>query len=179
MHRKHWLFAIPLMLMLASPALGLPALGDVGKRLTLSANGSGMWLAEQGGASTWRGADLGGAVTLNLHQMLSVYVAYDHGFPFKGESGHLNFMRAMANLRVYPQIYTESKQRLFIGFGHSWWGAEDVTEAKSYEAQIVGTHELASRVYLFAMYSHGFAVDADAAPGRNFAKVGLNLKIAP
>lgn len=162
-----------------TPAGALPALSELGKNLTLSANASGMWLGREGGGSSWNGADIGGALTANLHEMFSVYAAYDHGFPFRKADPHMSFVRVAANLRVYPQRYGESDERLFVGLAKSWFGEADVKDAQTLDAQLTGTHKLGPRLFMFGMYSHAFAINPGLQADRNYAKVGLNLKLAP
>jgi hypothetical protein len=150
----------------AAHAQGNPIL-DLAGRVQFSANGSYMWFSPLGEATdNWRGADLGGAATLSLHQRLAVYAI--------GESrGHFNILRAMANLKIYPAHGSESDNTVFIGAGRGWFGTESVRELRSTEVQVVASHLFNDHLAGFGMYTHSFA-DAPATDF-DFLKVGFNV----
>lgn len=166
--------------LLIASAASAQTLYDVGARAKLSVNASGMWFAPMGGEDNWQGVDVGGAVTYNLHEKLSVFGAYDHGFPANTEDGHKNFARAMASLKVYPSDrWSESKNMVFLGCGRGWFGNDDVKAVGTWEAQVVASHKLTERLFLFGSYAHSFAVNPDVNADMDFCKAGLNFRLAP
>lgn len=165
------------VLMIAATNAQAQKLGDYRARLSLAANGSGMWFSRAGNVNNWNGIDVGGAATYNLHELFSVYGAYDHGFS-TNNAGQMNFARIIGNLKVYPgPTVRNTKNAIFIGAGKGWFGKHTVKDWNSYEAQVVVAHKIQPRAAVFGLYSHSFLTQG--GPDFDFLKLGLNLKLWP
>ena len=177
-----WFKYILVLVTLSIGTASAQPLTDWNKRLQVSANGSGMWFSQTGlETDNWRGGDLGGSLTYSLHKALSTYVTYDHGFPLDSEDGHKNFIRIVANLRVYPSSDISRTERsnygVFVGAGKGWFGGDGVKEFTSYEAQTVVARKIHPRAAIFGLYSHSFL--SGDVPGFDFMKFGLTTKLFP
>jgi hypothetical protein len=162
----------------ASAQDGVPILA-VGKRVQATVQAGGMIFSDVGTETpNWRGVDLGGAVTYSLHQRLSAYGLYNHGFPLNSD-GHRNAIRAALNLKVYPgPSAPSSPNAVAIGVGGMWLGEDSVHDWRGYEAHLVVSRKVAPAWALYGMYSHGFA-EVDGKVDIDFGRVGLARRLWP
>jgi hypothetical protein len=129
----------------------------------------------QEGTDRWQGASGGGAFTYSLHPMLSLYAAYDHGFPVGDSHLQNNQATVAANLLVYPGPgVIPGKVNLFMGAGSIWLGSRTIHNFQGWDAHLTGTYDLARPLVLFAKYGHGFGGRPVGVPDFDQIKVGVN-----
>jgi len=159
---------------------GKYSLWDVKRRAAFTLSTGYLGFTRYWTNQTWNGADIGGAITYNLHPLLSVYGLYSHGFPFDSNDGHANFLRLVANLAVYPgPDILPGHTTVYIGAGPMWSGTADVRSWRGVEAHITATYLLHPFWAGYATYSHAFAGDASLNPDYDFYRVGIIRKVFP
>jgi len=177
-------FTVALMVFLfAGPASAqqeVYPIWDFGKRIQASAQVGGLVFSEVGlETPNWKGADVGAALTYSIHGRFSLYALYDHGFPAQQIDGHRNFLRAAANLRVYPgPSAVPGNTNIAIGGGAAWLGRDDLKAWKGLEGHIAVARIFAPSWALYGMYSHGFATNA-AESDLDFGRLGIARKVWP
>ena len=150
---------------------------DVGKRTQLSANVGGMvFYEEQTGVEGWRGISTGGALTYSLHERLSLFGVYDHGFPIDASSGHENVVRGAANLKVYPLPGESSPTRLLVGGGAAFFDRGVTDGWRGYEGHVTIARVFRDGWSLSGSYLYGIPFD-DLDPKVNMAKVWLGHRL--
>ena len=146
---------------------------DVAHRTQLSVNLGGMqFFEEQTGAEGWRGISAGGALTYSLHDRLSLFGLYDHGFPLNATDGHENILRAAANLKVFPAPGDKSATNLWIGGGGAFFNRGVTEDWRGYEGHVTLARIFKDGWSLSGMYLYGITGD-DADPKLNMAKVAV------
>lgn len=151
---------------------------DAGKRTQLSVNVGGLFFfEEETGAETSKGVAGGMALTYSLHERLSLYGLYDHGFPIDASGRHVDILNAAANLTVYPPTVGASNTRLFLGGGVVVFDpGDDVTEWRGYEGHITIARVFRDGWSLSGKYQHGIPFD-DADERVNMAKIWLGHRL--
>lgn len=134
---------ILLLLLLAGPtwAQTVP-ITQVSERAHVTLNGGAMVLTT---GSDWSGASLGAGVGYNLHQKLTVFYGYDHGFPINDVDEDLDFNRVVGSVWIHPNA--------FAGFGYGWFG----DHVQGGLVQLVVQQSVAPRLKLAGLYAHVFA----------------------
>lgn len=145
---------------MAAAQIGVP-LTAVSERAHATAN-AGAFVLTTG--EDWSGASLGGTLLYNLHPKLSVFGAYDHGFPVNDLDDPLNVWRAMASARIHPSA--------FVGFGYAWFG----DEVDGGLVQLTIYKPVMRRLDLAGSYSHVFPRGLEVADFE-YVKVGLNYHL--
>lgn len=126
---------------LAAAQVASVPISDISQRGSVTLNGGAMVITTD---PNWSGASLGATALYNLHQNLSAFVGYDHGFPIKSTDRHLDFWRGVGSLRVNPNA--------FVGFGYGWFGKD----IQGMLAQLTLTKQVMPRVAVGGMYAHVF-----------------------
>jgi hypothetical protein len=114
---------------------------DVAQRANLKVSGGALVYTA---GENWSGPCLGAALNYNLHAKLSVFGAYDHGFPLNDLDGEKNFGRVVGSMRVHPSA--------FVGFGYGWFGPA----LQGGLAQFLVYKPLMKRLDVAGTYAHVF-----------------------
>lgn len=138
------------VLALLSIWMALPGIAQV-TPVPLTAIGERFHLMAQGGTiflttgDDWSGASLGGTAVYNLHQRLSVFGGYDHGFPVNDVDRSLDFWRVVGNVRIHSNAG--------VGFGYGWFG----DDLKGGLTQLVVSKLVMPRLSIAGLYAHVFS----------------------
>ena len=173
------LILLAVLLLLAVPALAQDktSVWDWSHRTQLSLNGGWLGFKPYGSdVQAWQGADVAFSAAYSLHERVSAYAVFEHGFPVNSEDGHRNIARLGANFRAYPAPgVVGDRYGLFLGAGPGWFGGNSVKDNEGFEAHVTGTASLSPRINLAAMYAHSFANDGDF----DFYRVALVGRVFP